>query len=66
LIDEPENGISPWNQVKVRDIFVKVSERQQLIVATHSTVLTQVPTGTVIYLGKKTAYYTPASKFKWF
>jgi predicted ATPase len=66
LVDEPESGISPWNQVKIRDIFAKVSEHQQLIVATHSTILTQASTGTVIYLGKKTVYCTPASKFKWF
>lgn len=66
LVDEPESGISPWNQVKIRDLFVKISKHQQLIVATHSPIFTQAPTGTVVHLGKKTVYCTPASEFKWF
>jgi predicted ATPase len=65
LLDEPENGISPWNQVKLRDMLVEQSQYCQIIVATHSLILTKVDIGQVIKLGPTITYHSPASSFDW-
>lgn len=66
LVDEPESGISPWNQKKLREMYVRLSAKHQLIIATHSLVLTRAKVGQVIKLTKRTIqYFSPASSFNW-
>jgi len=65
LLDEPESGISPWNQVKLRDVLIEQSKHCQIIVATHSLILTKMNIGQVIKLGPKITYHSPASSFDW-
>lgn len=65
LIDEPESGISPWNQKKLLDLLRERSKECQLIIATHSTIFTDTDMGRVIFLGDPITYHSPACKFNW-
>jgi predicted ATPase len=65
LIDEPESGISPWNQIKLLKMFTKLSKRHQFIISTHSPIFTNTNQGQVIELKKKIDYFKPANSFDW-
>lgn len=65
LIDEPESGISPWNQLKLAKMYSSLATQHQFIIATHSVVMTNINCGQVIELKKKIEYYEPACKFDW-
>jgi len=64
LIDEPESGLSPWTQVKIRELFVDLAKDYQLIVSTHSTILVKANEGIVIHLDKKVKY-SSTKEFDW-
>lgn len=66
LIDEPESGISPWNQKKLLRGFLKLSESRQLLIATHSIIFTRSKKGRLIELNrKKIVYFDPPSSYNW-
>lgn len=65
LIDEPESGISPWNQLKLVKLYISLAKHHQFIIATHSVVMTNVNCGQVIELKNKIDYYKPACTFDW-
>jgi predicted ATPase len=65
LIDEPESGVSPWNQKKLLGLFRERSRECQLIIATHSMIFTNTDIGRVICLGQTITHHLPACTFNW-
>ena len=66
LLDEPENGISPWNQKKQLKLFEELSSKHQLIISTHSMIYTKTNIGQIIKLTKRTInYIQQPSTFDW-
>jgi len=68
LIDEPEAGISPWNQKKLIESFETATRDKgiQLIVATHSIIFMQSGIGSVLDLNERPARLIPSLEFKVF
>lgn len=50
LVDEPESGVSPWNQKKLLDAWVKATAERgtQFVIATHSPIFIQSGIGSVL------------------
>ncbi len=68
LVDEPEAGISPWNQKKLITSFEAATREKgiQLIVATHSIIFMQSGLGSVLDLNQSPARLIPSNEFKAF
>lgn len=66
LIDEPEAGVSPWNQKKMLEAFTEASEHTQFIMATHSPYLIESGVGSVLDLTDGPAHLVPSTEFKLF
>ncbi len=66
LIDEPEAGLSPWNQVKALEAFKKIiaDGKNQIIAATHSLIFIRSGIGSVLDLNTGPATLTPTKKYK--
>jgi predicted ATPase len=66
FIDEPESGLSPWNQKKLRKMYEELSYKMQFIIATHSLIITKSGIGRLIELKrKKVTYFDPPNSYNW-
>lgn len=68
LIDEPESGISPWNQKVLLTSWQKAAEERgtQFIIATHSILFIESGVGSVLDLNQHPAQLVPAKDYKLF
>lgn len=68
LVDEPESGVSPWNQRKLLDAWVKsAAERgMQFVIATHSPIFIESGVGSVLDLNTHPARLVRAAEYKLF
>jgi len=68
LIDEPEAGISPWNQVDLlHELKKAVAERSiQIIAATHSILFAESGVGSVLDLNSNPAKLISSNNYKVF
>lgn len=68
VFDEPEAGISPWEQKEVLAIFVAAVAEQdiQIIAATHSMVFLESGIGSILDLNNGPAKLVPAKEYKVF
>lgn len=68
LIDEPESGISPWNQKALLAAWQQASKERgtQYIIATHSMLFIESGVGSVLDLNQHPARLVPAKDYKLF
>jgi predicted ATPase len=66
LVDEPESGLSPWKQKEILDYYIKISKNVQIIITSHSLILTGSNEGRLIELTEeKITYFDPPSSYDW-